>query len=96
MLLADVRAKVVSCVAISCDFCFHKRQQLVAKTVDYPVEYLWSHWEQHELPNFCPKSFGELSHHARKALRRMRRRPTLFMAFWGPSLSAVTILFNAR
>ena len=19
-----------------------------------PVEYLWSHWKQHELPNFCP------------------------------------------
>jgi hypothetical protein len=47
-----------------------------------PVEYLWSHWKQHELPNFCPKSFGELSHYARKALRRMRRRPTLVMAFW--------------
>ena len=46
------------------------------------VEYLWSHWKQHELPNFCPKSFGELSHYARKALRRMRRRPTLVMAFW--------------
>ena len=47
-----------------------------------PVEYLWSHWKQHELPNFCPKSFGELSRYARKALRRMRRRPTLVMAFW--------------
>ncbi len=47
-----------------------------------PVEYLWSHWKQHELPNFCPKSFGELSHYAGKALRRMRRRPTLVMAFW--------------
>jgi len=19
-----------------------------------PVEYLWGHWKQHELPNFCP------------------------------------------
>jgi transposase len=47
-----------------------------------PVEYLWSHWKQHELPNFCPKSFAELSHYARKALLRMRRRPTLVMAFW--------------
>jgi len=27
-----------------------------------PVEYLWSHWKQHELPNFCPQTFGELSH----------------------------------
>jgi len=47
-----------------------------------PVEYLWSHWKQHELPNLCPMSFPELSHHARQALRRMRRRPTLVMAFW--------------
>ena len=22
-----------------------------------PVEYLWSHWKQHELPNFCPQNF---------------------------------------
>ncbi len=22
-----------------------------------PVEYLWSHWKQHELPNFCPTTF---------------------------------------
>ena len=21
-----------------------------------PVEYLWSHWKQHELPNFCPQT----------------------------------------
>ena len=47
-----------------------------------PVEYLWSHWKHHELPNFRRKTFGELSHHARKALRRRRRRPTLVAAFW--------------
>lgn len=47
-----------------------------------PVEYLWGYWKQHEMPNFCPKNFFELSHHARKALRRMRRRPTLVAAFW--------------
>lgn len=47
-----------------------------------PVEYLWGYWKQHELPNFCPKNFGELSQHARQALRRMRRRPTLVTAFW--------------
>jgi transposase len=22
-----------------------------------PVEYLWPHWKQHELPNFCPQTF---------------------------------------
>src|SRR5271166_4895621 len=47
-----------------------------------PVEYLWSHWKQHELPNFCPTTFGQLSNSARQALRRMRRRPTLVCAFW--------------
>ena len=47
-----------------------------------PVEYLWGYWKHHELPNFCPKTFADLSHHARTALRRMRRRPTLVTAFW--------------
>ena len=47
-----------------------------------PVEYLWGHWKHHELPNFCPMNFSELSTHARRALRRMRRRPTLITAFW--------------
>ena len=47
-----------------------------------PVEYLWGYLKQHELSNFCPKNFGELSYYGRKALRRMRRRPTLVMAFW--------------
>lgn len=46
-----------------------------------PVEYLWAHWKQHELPNLCPDSYSELSYHARRALRRMRRRPTLVCAF---------------
>jgi transposase len=47
-----------------------------------PVEYLWGYWKHHELPNFCPMNFGELSSHAKSALRRMRRRPTLITAFW--------------
>ncbi len=47
-----------------------------------PVEYLWGYWKQHELPNLCPKTFLELSEHARGALRRMRRRTTLVTAFW--------------
>lgn len=47
-----------------------------------PVEYLWGHWKHHELPNFCPKNFYQLSFHARKALQRMRRRSTLVTAFW--------------
>jgi transposase len=47
-----------------------------------PVEYLWGHWKQHELPNFCAKDFGHLTHHARRALCRMQRRPTLVAALW--------------
>lgn len=47
-----------------------------------PVEYLWGYWKHHELPNFCPKTFTELSYHAVKALKRMRRRPRLITAFW--------------
>jgi transposase len=47
-----------------------------------PVEYLWGHLKHHELPNFCPKNLGELSIHAIRALRRLRRRPTLVDAFW--------------
>ena len=47
-----------------------------------PVEYLWGHWKNHELPNFCAKDLWHLSTEARRALRRMRRRPTLVSAFW--------------
>ncbi len=47
-----------------------------------PVEYIWGHWKHHELPNFCAKNLWQLSERARKALRRMRRRPTLVSAFW--------------
>jgi len=47
-----------------------------------PVEYLWSHWKQHELPNFCPQTFWQLSQYARQPLRRMRRRTTLVTGFW--------------
>jgi hypothetical protein len=35
-----------------------------------------------EIANLCPKHLGELSLHAVRALKRMRRRPTLVMAFW--------------
>ena len=47
-----------------------------------PVKYLWSLWKQRELPNFYPTTFGQLSYYARHALRRMRRRPALVIAFW--------------
>lgn len=47
-----------------------------------PVAYLWGYCKQHELPHLCPKDFGQLSCAARKALGRMRRRPTLVESFW--------------
>ena len=50
-----------------------------------PVEYIWAYWKQHELPNVCPKDYGELSRRARQALRRMQRKPRLVTAFWKQS-----------
>jgi transposase len=47
-----------------------------------PTEYIFGHLKHHELPNFCAKNLMDLSEHARRALRRMRRRPTLVQAFW--------------
>jgi transposase len=63
-----------------------------------PVEYLWSHWKQHELPNLCPQNFGQLSQSARQALRRMRKRPTLLIALWRQAelFPFVTILCNTQ
>jgi hypothetical protein len=46
------------------------------------VEYIWGYWKHHELPNFCPRDFSQLSYHARHTLRRRRRRPMLVLAFW--------------
>jgi transposase len=47
-----------------------------------PVEYLWSHWKQHELGNFCPKTFAELTDFARRKLLRSQRRPAIIAACW--------------
>ena len=47
-----------------------------------PAKYIFGHLKYHELPNLCPKALWELSGHARRALRRMRRRPRLVRAFW--------------
>jgi transposase len=29
-----------------------------------PVEYIWGYWKKHELPNFCPRDFAQLSYRA--------------------------------
>jgi transposase len=47
-----------------------------------PVEYLWAHWKQHEMANFCPKDFTVLSAFARARLKRIQRRKALVPAFW--------------
>jgi transposase len=47
-----------------------------------PCEYLWAHLKTHELGNFCPVDFRELTHAARRKLGRCKRRPTLIRAFW--------------
>lgn len=47
-----------------------------------PVEYIWGYWKNHELPNFCPKHFAQLSDTARRRLKSMQRRKPLVAAFW--------------
>lgn len=47
-----------------------------------PVEYIWIYWKQHSLPNVCLNDYWSLGETARKALKRMRRRPRLITAFW--------------
>ena len=47
-----------------------------------PVEHIWSYLKKHEIPNLCPRELWQLSYAATRALRRMRRRPTLVAAFW--------------
>ena len=46
-----------------------------------PTEYIWGHLK-HQIANLRPKNLGHLSTEAIRALKRMRRRPTLILAFW--------------
>jgi transposase len=50
-----------------------------------PVEYVWAHLKQHELPNVCAKDLWSLGEMARKKLPRMRRRKPLIAACWKQS-----------
>ena len=76
------RARVVS------DFIAAQRGRLAIQWLPgyapelNPVEYIWGCWKKHELPNFCPHDFAQLSYQARRALCRMRRRSRLVRAFW--------------
>jgi hypothetical protein len=63
-----------------------------------PVEYLWGLWKHHDLRNFCLKNLYQLSEHARKALRRMRRldRLWLLLAENKPNCFSLTILYGTQ
>jgi transposase len=47
-----------------------------------PVEHIWGYLKSREIPNLCPRELWQLSDVAKRALRRMRRRPTLVTAIW--------------
>lgn len=47
-----------------------------------PVEYIWGYLKHHELPNVCAKDLWNLGDGAIQALKRMRRRKRLVVAFW--------------
>jgi transposase len=47
-----------------------------------PTEYIWGHLKSHELTGLCAQDLGHLSVQAIRALKRMRRRPALIIAFW--------------
>lgn len=47
-----------------------------------PVEYLWAHLKEHQIANLLIEKGWELSLHATRALRRMRRRPRIIRACW--------------
>ena len=46
-----------------------------------PVEHLWAHLQNHEDSEPLPRDLLGAEHRGSRALRRMRRRPTLVTAF---------------
>jgi transposase len=54
-----------------------------------PVEYIWAHLKQHELPNVCSKDFWSLGEAARHRLKRMGRRKRILTACWKQSSLAL-------
>ena len=47
-----------------------------------PTEYIWGHLKQHELGNFCARTFNDLTTQTRNRLRSMQHRGILVSAFW--------------
>jgi len=50
-----------------------------------PVEYLWGHLKEKEIANLLVRDAWSLSFWATRALRRMRRRPSIIRACWSQS-----------
>jgi transposase len=46
-----------------------------------PVEPLWANLSARELANLCPDTVGELAHHVRRGVRRVRANCKLISAF---------------
>jgi len=46
-----------------------------------PVELVWANLSARELGNLCPESLTELAHQVNRGVRRIRRHPSLALAF---------------
>lgn len=46
-----------------------------------PVELMWANLSSRELANLCPDTVGELAHHVRRGVTRIRRNSHLGLAF---------------
>ena len=83
--LAAHRAKIVKEYVANLEGRIHiERLPAYAPELN-PVEYVWAHLKQHELPNVCAKDLWSLGEMARKKLRRMRRRKPILAACWKQS-----------
>jgi transposase len=54
-----------------------------------PVEYIWAHPKQHELPNECSMDFWSLREAARNRLKRISRRKKILTPRWKQSSIAL-------
>ena len=63
-----------------------------------PVEYLWSYWKQHELPNFCPATLRPVEPSCSPGLApdAPTSRPGVRLLGTGRTVPVVTILCETR
>ncbi|WP_080507451.1 transposase [Bryobacter aggregatus] len=83
--LAAHRSKFVQDFIASCDGRIQTLRLPAYAPELNPVEYIWAHLKQHELPNICAKDLWQLGEMARTKLKRMRRRKHLLVACWKQS-----------